>query len=150
MHRLVYVESGLLAGPIVIRRLVERLEPSRYDERLAPDRFSLREVCAHLADLEPVIRGRMSLALSSPGADVPNFDPDGEAAAKAYSTWDVGEALKKYSDERAKTVELFRSLSEDQLKKTVRHSILGEVSIYDLAVFILGHDAYHVEQLSAY
>ena len=127
-----------------------RISPSCYDERLAPDRFTLREVVAHLADLEPVIKWRMELALSSPGAEIPNWDQDAEALAKNYSTWEVPATLELFANERAKTVELFESLSDEETRMPLQHPILGVISIFDIASFTLGHDCYHFEQVSHY
>jgi uncharacterized damage-inducible protein DinB len=140
----------LTLGPTILKRLMAQIDASRYDERLAPDRFTLREVIAHVADLEPVILGRMQLALSTPGAAVSNWDQDQEAITKNYSSWDVWASLETFAAERSKPLELYESLTDEQTRRTVNHPLLGEMSIFDLAVFALGHDAYHVEQLSRY
>ena len=70
---------------------------------------------------------------------------DAEAIAKGYSTWEVKPSLDKVIQERQQTVEFYNSLTEDQIRLTVKHPILGEISIYDLAVFALGHDVYHLD-----
>jgi hypothetical protein len=150
VKRLRYLDSGLTYSPIVLKRLVGLIDPSRYDEALGPDRFTLREMVAHVADLEPVLRGRMELAVAHPGADVPNFDQDAEAIAKQYSKWEIGPTLEKFAEERRLTVEYYNSLTEEQQRLTVKHPILGQISVYDLGVFCLGHDAYHIEQASEY
>jgi uncharacterized damage-inducible protein DinB len=150
MGRLVYLEAGLARSPAIVKRMVDKVNPARYDERLSPDRFSLREVVAHLADLEPVILSRYELALRSPGAEIENWDQDKEAVEKDYASWDVQHSLAKYADARAKTMAKFKSLSEDQLHLTLRHPILGEITLFDLTVFVLGHDTYHFDQISEY
>ena len=150
MSRLIYLDQGLALVPASLRRIVEKVDPSRYDERLATDRFTLREAIAHVADMEPVLRWRMELAAESPGSPVPNFDQDEEAIAKNYAAWEVGPTLDTLAEERAKTMRVYRSFDETQLKLCIVHPILGEVSIFDLAVFLLGHDMYHLDQASAY
>jgi len=150
VSRLIYLDQGLALVPATLRRIVEKVDPSRYDERLATDRFTLREAIAHVTDMEPVLRWRMELAAKAPGSTVPNFDQDEEAVAKNYAAWDVGQTLDLFAEERAKTMAAYRSFSEAQLKLCVTHPILGEVSIFDLAVFVLGHDMYHLDQASAY
>ncbi len=150
MNRFLYVDRGLAFTPTILRRLIERIDPGRYDESLAPDRFTLREVVAHMADFEPVIRGRMELALSHPGSEVQNWDQDAEALARNYRSWDVEQTLGTLANERLRTLELFGSLSQNQLQLTVKHPILGEMSIFGLAAFCLGHDTYHLEQVSQY
>lgn len=148
MPRLVYLESGLAVMPAVVTRLVRLIGADRVEERLSPDRFSVREIVAHLADLEVVLRGRMELAQKSPGAAVPNWDPDAEAIAKHYAAWEVEPTLERFAVERAATLELFRSLDETQLACTVRHAVQGEINVVHIATFALGHDAYHIDQLT--
>src|ERR1700722_7176903 len=131
MARLVYLNSGLSKSPATLKRIVNRIDPSRYDTKLAEDRFTLREMVAHIADLEPVMVLRMNLALEKPGSEIPNWDQDEEAAKKNYSTWDFHESLAMYAERRVKTVELFESLSQDQVLLSLRHPILGEISVFD-------------------
>ena len=114
MSRLVYLDTGLSFGPTILKRMIEEIDASRHDERLAPDRFSVREVAAHMADLEPVIHGRMEQALANPGSEVANWDQDKEAIAKNYAAWDVSDSLEQFARRRAKTVELFESLTGEQ------------------------------------
>ncbi len=109
MNRLIYLRSGLALAQSTLKRIVGQVDPSRFDEKLSPDRFSLREVVAHMADMEPMMRGRMELALSSPRAAVANWDQDAEAIAKNYPAWDVSKSLQMYSDGRLKTLDLFES-----------------------------------------
>jgi len=122
--------------------MIQKIDPSVYDQKLAPDRFSLREVIAHLADLE--------LALSAPGTEIANWDEEAEALAKNYAVWDVQPSLEQFSRARTKTAEFYESLTDEQTLATVKHPVLGELSVFDLAVFALGHDAYHFEQISQY
>ena len=103
-----------------------------------------------MSDLEPVIRGRMELAVSNPGAPVANWDEDAEAIAKNYAVWEVAPTLERFYDERLRTLALYESLTEEQHRLTITHSRLGALSVYDLAVFVLGHDTYHIEQVSKY
>jgi len=150
VSRLKYLGKGLALAPTTLLRMIQKIDPSVYDQKLAPDRFSLREVIAHLADLEPVIQGRMELALSAPGTEIANWDEEAEALAKNYAVWDVQPSLEQFSRARTKTAEFYESLTDEQTLATVKHPVLGELSVFDLAVFALGHDAYHFEQISQY
>jgi uncharacterized damage-inducible protein DinB len=150
VSRSIYLDQGLALSPAAFRQITALVSPSRLDQSLATDRFTLREVIAHLADMEPVFRARMELALRAPGSEVENFDQDKEALEKNYASWDVQKSLTLFAEARRKTLELFLSLDERQLALTVKHPILGEVSVFGLGVFLLGHDMYHLEQATAY
>jgi len=150
MSRLIYLGKGLALSPDIMQRMVDQVDPNDYEKKLAPDRFTLREVLAHVADLEPVILYRMHLAVESPGSEIPNWDQDKEAIAKNYAEWEVQTSLDKFKEVRAKTVEYFESLTDEQTRLTLQHPVLGEISIFDIATFILGHDTYHFDQISQY
>ena len=151
MSRLFYLDKGLSLTHSSLAKVIAKVPASRFDESLEPGRFTLRQAIAHLADLEPVFVERMSLALSSPGAPVEGWDEDAHLRMNGnYASWDVQKSLAKFGEERAKTLALFNALSNEQARLSVKHPALGELSIEDLAVFALGHDAYHLEQVSGY
>src|SRR5260370_42295723 len=59
-----------------LARLVRGLPVSRLRKRPAPDKWSVSEILAHLADTEIVGGFRMRLILGTPGTPVAAFAPD--------------------------------------------------------------------------
>lgn len=146
----VYLLPGLAAGPVVIRHLIQRVPMELLDVPTHPDRFTPREVIAHLADWETILReDRVKAAVTKPGSDILAFDEGERAIQLRYSTWDINESISRFSAEREKTIELLRQLSQEQLLQTVTHPERGIQSAYDILNMMLGHDAYHAEQLCA-
>jgi len=145
-----YLVPGLDCGPLVIQRLVEAMPAARYDIPTGPGRFTPREVVAHLADWEPVLRARIVTALESPGSKVPVYDEGQMAIDHRYRESDIQAQARLFVEERKRTSGLVASLTADQMKLTVIHPERGELSVEDVAGMLLGHDLYHVEQLSAW
>lgn len=96
---------------------------------------------------EPVARWRVERALEENGAEVPDWDEDQHAKEFSYSTLDPIEALKTFSEERAKTAALYDTLQGDQLDRTFVHPVKGRLTAYAWAATMLGHDLYHLSQL---
>lgn len=147
MHAYLYL--GLEAGPRTIRSLIRRIQRDNWDKPTHPDRFSPRYVVAHLADWEPISRGRMQTAANHPGAAVPGIDEVVRAEEQGYAKWDPIEQAEAFIQRRSETIAFLKSLKSEDWKKTSVHSERGEMSIYDYANMELGHDLYHVVQLCA-
>ena len=145
-----YVFSGLQLSPHAMRRIVAHIDPSRYDEHLDPDRFSPREVLAHLADWEPTWRGRIEQAVASPGCTVEVFDEGQRAIDLHYRSIPVEQSIETLLRERGLTIELLKGLGESDWPKQYMHPERGIMSVLETTVAQLGHDIYHVEQLTAY
>lgn len=137
-----YVISGLEAAPDAQALLCERV--TDWDARpLGEDRFSVRESLAHLADWEPIwlMRARRTLAEDVP--NLPGIDEGELAIQNDYASSDPLESLRRYREGRKELVAFFRSLSEsDWHRKFVRDEV-GEVTLFELASMVLGHDGYH-------
>ncbi|HWA82928.1 MAG TPA: DinB family protein [Fimbriimonadaceae bacterium] len=145
-----YLLIGLKAGPNVIGRLVELIPEKDYDRPLSEDRFTPREVMAHLADWEPILRDRVRTAVENPGATIAAHDEGQMAIDHKYAESNIGEQTRLFQEERAKTVAYAENLTPEQLCQAVMHPERGRLTTEELIGMLLGHDMYHVEQLVAY
>lgn len=145
-----YLMPSIESGPKVIETLLKLIPPTKWDEALDPDRFTLREVVAHLADWEPIMRRRIQQAVSTPGSTIEVYDEGQMAIDNGYDRLDPFEQARLFSTERHLTAEYLRSVHRGQLSNMVHHPERGELTTEDLANLLLGHDLYHIEQLSAY
>ncbi|MDR3687849.1 MAG: DinB family protein [Fimbriimonas sp.] len=145
-----YLLTVIGNGPVVIRRLVNLIPDSRIDTALEPGRFTVREVVAHLADWEQLYRGRMDRALARPNTSVVVHDETRRAIEMGYARSNLYEQLNIFTTQRQKTKVLLNSLTDEEFHKCFVHPVHGPTSIEDQANTIIGHDLYHVEQLTAY
>lgn len=142
-----YLFPGLEAGPRTIQRLIRKIDLELMDVPTHPERFSPRYVVAHLADWEPISRGRMQAAVEAPGSPVPGIDEVVRAKEQGYANWDPHEQAEAFLLRRAETIAFLKSLAPEDWSKTAVHSERGEMTVYDYANMELGHDLYHVIQL---
>ena len=145
-----YLIPGLELSPVIVQRLIARIPPDRLDQRIFPDRFTAREVAAHLADWEPIMRARIQAAAERPGSSVEAYDEGQMALDHGYAHSDPKEQAGILMRERRVTVDYVRGLSPQALKGSAFHPERGEQTVEDFMNIILGHDLYHLEQLSAY
>ena len=145
-----YLLPTIEFGPTVVRRIIDQIPPERWDEALVAGRFTPREVAAHLADWEPIMRDRIRLAAERPGTLVEVYDEEEMALSHGYSESNPVKQCVLFARERAITASYVRSLTAASLANLALHPERGEQSAADFANTLLGHDFYHVEQLSAY
>src|SRR5437763_798688 len=135
-------------GPAVVRRIVKQIPESRLDNAIDPERFTPREVVAHLADWEAIDRKRLSSGVEKPGSTIHPFDEVQMARDNQYSQSDINVQLSRYASERKITARYMRGLRPDDMRNTVYHPERGILTVDDLCNLIIAHDLYHIEQLS--
>lgn len=144
-----YLFSGLENGPLVLERLVGKLDGAQLDKPSSPDRFSPREVVAHMADWEPILLARIHQAVERPDSLVEVYDEGEMAVAHDYAHSDIGVQMGKFKDARKATIEYLKGLDGAAWDKSVKHPERGVMTVHDMASMFLGHDIYHIEQLSS-
>jgi hypothetical protein len=143
-----YLLQGLESTSRVLTLLLNRLDVNATDIATGPGRFSPREVIAHLADWEPIFLARMRKAIGQPGIAVEAFDEGELAQTNRYAEKDWQEELVRFDRARRETIAFLRELSPDQWDVAFLHPENGPMTIDDQAAMLLGHDHYHLEQLS--
>ena len=83
-------------------KILADVPSNRFDERPAEGRFTLREAVAHLADFEPIFRGRMEAAYESPGVTVEPKDEGQMAIDHNYASQDLYANLENFAESEPK------------------------------------------------
>ena len=128
-------------------RLVKGVPASKLRKRPAPDKWSVSEILAHLADAEIVIAWRIRSILGAPGTPIQAYDQDAWAAAGHYAKRDPRNSIEQFRAMRDANLAFYKSLSPEQWKYSGMHSERGEESIERVARMIAGHDINHILQI---
>jgi hypothetical protein len=141
-----YLCSGLAAGPMVVEQLLVGLSEAQADARPDPERFTIREVVAHLADWEQIWLVRLTRIATEDRPFLEDIDEGEMAIENDYAHLEVADSLRRFTEGRARLVTLLRGLEgEAWLREGVRHR--DAPSNDGFAEMILGHDGYHFEQV---
>ena len=143
-----YLLNGIAGAPVIIDWMLQRATEKDYDRRPDPERFTLREVMAHLADWEGVWRERMTAMKTQNRPTLQGYDEGQWAIDHDYAHANFAEQQRLFRDGRAALMDLLRELSPKDWERLGNHTELGPLSIEALAVQILGHDAYHLRQIA--
>ncbi len=147
-----YLFDGLEATPVVLRRLLHDLksEDPQWDTVHAANRFTLREMVAHVADWEAIFRQRIERTLNEDHPFLPSVDEGQLCLDRSYATQDSHGNLGRFSESRANLVPFLRSLPVDSWERRAEREFVGDTSLNDLIAIMLGHDAYHLRQAAEY
>jgi len=137
------------AAPDRLATLVDGLTTAQLTRRPAPDKWSIQELVAHLAEDELVGAYRLRMVLSSPGTPLQAFDQDVWARTGRYSERDVRASLELFRVLRHANLELLRSLSAEEWNMHGVHAERGVESVRDMAMHFAGHDISHFKQIEA-
>jgi hypothetical protein len=130
-----------------LTRLIRGVPTARLRKRPAPDRWSVSEILAHLADGEIVGGFRLRLILGSPGVTLTAFDQDNWVTSGHYERRDPRKSLELFRTLREANLALLESLKPDQWKQFGMHSERGKESVEHIARMYAGHDINHLRQV---
>lgn len=127
--------------------LIKDLPARTLRRRPAPEKWSVREILAHLVDSEIARGWRLRLILGAPGTRVQAFDQDTWVTAGHYERRNPRESLAVFRVLREANLALLKSLTPDQWKLHGLHEERGKVTIEHLARMSAGHDINHTRQV---
>src|ERR1700730_6393334 len=128
-------------------RLIKGVPPSKLRKRPAPDKWSVGEILAHLADAEIVGGFRMRLILGAPGTPVAAFDQDSWVISGHYEKRDPRKSVEQFRVVREANLSLLKSLKPEQWKHYGLHSERGQETIEHIVRMFAGHDLNHLQQI---
>jgi len=142
-----YLIAGLTATPELVSTVVGGVDDTVADRRPAPDRFTVREMVAHLAGWDTVWLERVRRMITEDEPVLPSWDPDVRAAENGYNDYPVAYWVECLSRNRSALVDFLNTLSAEDWERTGFRDGVGGCTVAEIAVMALGHDNGHQRQL---
>ncbi len=134
-------------GIDVITGLVGHIDDESARWRESPNRWSLVEIVAHLADEEREdFRTRTMLTLASPETTWPPIDPQGWITSRNYQEKSLATCLDDFRAERTASLQQLRSLNDPDWSSTHQHPLGPTTATFMLANWV-AHDLHHIRQI---
>jgi hypothetical protein len=133
--------------PRLIASLVRGIPEAKLGLRPHPDKWSVAEIIAHLAEDELVTSWRYRQMIENSGCALPSFDQDQWARLGDYRSWKPSDALDMFRLLRDANLRMLAHLSNDEWDRFGVHAERGRISVRDLAQHMAGHDMNHVDQI---
>lgn len=139
----------LAAAPDALASLLAKTPADILSRRPTPNKWSIQEIAAHLADDELVGAYRIRLILSKPDVEIQAFDQAVWAKTGRYGQIEPQTSLALFRSLRESNVALWRSLTNEEWERAGMHAERGRESVRDIATYYAGHDLNHFAQIEA-
>ena len=135
------------AAPARLAKLLRGVTAAKARKRPAPDKWSIAEIVAHIADTELVGGYRIRAILGNPGGPIIGFDQDVWVTALHYDKRDLKKSYEQYRALREANLALLKTLMPEQWKHYGMHSERGPESVETIVRMFAGHDLNHFAQI---
>ena len=134
-------------APKRVKKLVKGLSEKQLAKRPAPDKWSIKEVLAHLADGEFVLGARIRCVAGMDRPTIVGYDENAFVRNLAVDKTDSEHFLEAYAALRALNVALLERLPEEAFTRVGLHTERGEESLDTMVTMYAGHDRLHEAQI---
>ena len=115
--------------------------------RPAPDKWSVAEILAHLADAELAISWRLRQVLASNAIPIQAYDQDLWAKTFNYARRDPRQSLASFRALREANIALLKSVPRKLWENYGVHAERGNESVNHIVKMVAGHDLNHLQQI---
>ena len=138
----------LATTPAKLKREISTFSRREMLVRPAPDKWSVREVLAHLADVEEAgMRARVAAIIEQERPTLPYFDQEARAIQCEYNKADPRRSLASLERQRRANLKWLQKLRPAQLKRRGVHEQVGEISAEEMITEWAFHDLGHLKQI---
>jgi uncharacterized damage-inducible protein DinB len=131
--------------PATLLRRAGRATRRRLTKRPRPGKWSVRDILAHLSEVELLWGCRMRLVLGENG--VPLVGMDQAVWAKRYGRVDPRRALATFMALRRANLDLLAGLRPAEFRRWGKHSQFGRLTVARMVALLAGHDINHSRQI---
>jgi len=130
-----------------LKQLTKGLTPKQLRWKSAPDKWSIAEILAHLADAEIVVSWRMRVSIGASGTTIQAFDQDTWASVFQYGKRNAKQSLELFRVLRENNLAMLKALPKETLENYGMHMERGKETIAHMTRMYAGHDTNHVRQI---
>jgi hypothetical protein len=135
------------ATPGKLAALLKGKTGKQLTRRPAPDKWSVAEILAHLADAELAISWRLRQVLTNNAIPIQPYDQDLWAKTFNYARCDPRQSLANFRVLREANLTLLRSIPRKLWENYGVHAERGNESVNHVVKMVAGHDLNHLLQV---
>ena len=140
--------EAMRKAPKRLAKLIKDLSKKQLARRPAPDKWSIKEVLAHLADGEVMLGSRFRMVAAMDRPQLVGYDQDAFVERLALEDAKAKDLLEDFAAVRAANVRLLKRLPREAFERVGLHTERGEETLSDMLVMYAGHDRVHEEQIA--
>jgi len=134
-------------GPEVIATLMTGAAGLELEFKPAPEKWSLRQIVAHMADSEIVAAARFRRVIAEDNPALLAYDQNAWAANLNYAKRKSSESVELFRRIRADCYELLKDLPPETFERKGTHNERGVVTLRELVQTMAEHAESHARQI---
>jgi uncharacterized damage-inducible protein DinB len=136
-------------GPELLAVVLTGVFGEEEDFTIAPGKWSIRQLVAHLADTELIFAGRFRQILAEDGPPLLAFNQDLWAQNLDYARRKPKQSLETLRRLRAENYDLLKELPAGAFDRAGNHSKDGPLTVHQLLERLTSHAEKHAQQMQA-
>lgn len=133
--------------PALLGELLANASEGQLTRRPGPNKWSIGEILAHLAEDEIATAWRYRQMVEHNGIELAGFDQELWARLGDYGSRMPEDSLVLFRLLRGDNLRFLSKLSPEQWECFGNHAERGRITVRELAFHMAGHDANHIEQI---
>src|ERR1041384_773183 len=134
-------------GPELLAVVLTGVFGEEEDFITAPDKWSIRQIVAHLADAEMVGAHRLRAVIAEDNPTLTGFDQNAWTRHLDYAHRKPKQSLESFRRQRAENYDLLKNLPDSAFARTGNHTEMGTVTLLQLVEGYAQHAEAHARQM---
>jgi hypothetical protein len=130
-----------------VERLVSGLDEARVAHRVIKDKWSLKELAAHLLRSQEIFEDRVARMLAEENPSVTPWDPDGDMEFPKLVALSSGDILARLRQGRERFTARLESLDPAGWHRPGRHPEYSNYDVHFQVEYMTLHEAHHLYQM---
>jgi len=143
-QRYLMLIDALSSTPRDLQRLLKRVSPQAALVRPAETEWCIKDVVAHLVDIEGQFRSRLQRIVTIDNPHEPLINPNEAAHDLTMAT---GDLIELFAGKRRETTTYLETLTQPQWLRVCTHETYGITRLRKQVEILIGHDNEHLAQI---
>jgi uncharacterized protein (TIGR03083 family) len=130
-----------------VRRLCMDLDEATVSRRTVADKWSVKEVLAHVARVQEVFEKRLDAMLRQEGAPITSYDPEGDPEFAEIASRPAADLWKWFADTRGRIIGKLEKLSPGDWHRKGSHPEYPSYDVHFAMEYLAHHEAHHMYQM---
>lgn len=136
--------DGLIQQSTLVADFFKSIPSNKLNYRYSEDKWTVKDVFLHLIDAERIFAYRALRIARNDNTDLPGFEENDYVIEALACDRAISSLLEEYKMVRNSTICLFKSFSNEQMKRLGIASN-SSVSVRAIGVIIQGHEKHHLD-----
>ncbi|HEY3204807.1 MAG TPA: DinB family protein [Thermoanaerobaculia bacterium] len=130
-----------------VRRLCADLDEVTISRRTIPEKWSVKEVLAHIGRVQQVFEGRLDALLTTENPPIVSYAPEGDPDFDAISKRPASELLQWFEETRGRMLGRLGGLLPADWHRPGRHPDYPNYDVHFCMEYMAHHEAHHMYQM---